>query len=396
MANANKEHQLLSLCCRYNTSVKRMNNIIEEDYVLVNKLLLCAWGGNWEGVWQILGLPQKPKKPYLINVIPEARRWGILHQSLYWKDEEALKTLLEFTSCDPRIITKQYTTDAGEKTHDSAVEVAKKQGFAAAERILESHVYETQEQDTFHPANADIDRQGISIIAITLAAYKNTFHPERIDPKLKVFDILQKIYNTMNTTDSWMKIRDIIYDYAFVIDAGTTIGNSKTRQHFYEAFIQVYTDENTWFYDIMNTALRKQKTVNYRPSGNDLAIGPFITAFQMIILFWDKLPRENGVTYRQVLLSKTDLKKYKEGATFAWYSFVSSAKDYKNATGFPTVETSGDCTVMFVIDNSRQSFWRPRDISAYATYHETERLYPIGARFKVTKVTQKDINIALL
>lgn len=377
-----------------------MNNIIEEEYFLVNELLLYAREGHWEGVWQILGQPQRPEKEYLINVIPEERRWGILHQALYWKDERVLKTLLQFPACDPRIITKQYTTDAGEKTHDSAVEVAKKQGFAAAEKILESHAFETQEQDTFQPETTDIDRQGISIIAITLAAYKTTFHPERIDPKLKVFDILQKIYKTMNTTDSWMKIRDIIYDYAFVIDAGATIGNSQTRQDFYEAFIQVYTNEDTWFYDIMNTALRKQKTVNYRPSGNDLAIGPFITAFQMIILFWDKLPRENGVTYRQVLLSETDLKKYKKGMTFAWHSFVSSAKDYEKAMNFPTVGASGDCNAMFIIDNSRESFWKPRDISEYATHHETERLYPIGARFKVTKVTQKniatDINIALL
>ena len=378
-----------------------MSNIIEEEYFVVNELLLYAKEGHWEGVWQILGNPRRPKKAYLINVIPEERRWGIIHQALFWKDERVLKTLLEFPSCDPKIITKQYTTDAGEKTHDSAVEVARKQGFAAAERILESHEFGTQEIDTFLPEGADIDKKGIGIIPITLAAYKNTFHPERIDPDLNVFDILQKIYTTMNTTDSWKKIRDIIYDYAFVIDAGQTIGSSDTRQTFYEAFIKVYTDESTWFYDIMNTALRKQKMANYRPSGNDLAIGPFITAFQMIILFWDKLPREQGVTYRQILLSETDLKKYKVGVTFSWHTFVSSAKEYERAMNFPTVEASGDCNVMFTINNSKsRSFWKPRDLTEYSTNHETERLYPIGARFKVTKVTETnlatDINLELL
>ena len=368
-----------------------MNNFIEEEHFLVNELLLYAREGHWEGVWQILGKPQSPKKAYLINIIPEERRWGILHQSLFWKDEKILKTLLEFPSCDPRIITKQYTTDAGEKTHDNAVEVAKKQGFAKAETILESHELTTQEQDTFLPENTDIDTNGTSIIAITLAAYKNTFHPDKIDPKHKVIDILRVIYNKMNTTDSWTKIRDIIYDYAFVIDRGEAVGKSKTRQDFYRAFIQVYTDEDTWFYDTINTALRKQKTANYRPSGNDLAIGPFITAFQMIILFWDKLPRENGVTYRQVLLSENDLKKYKEGLRFSWHSFVSSAKEYDNAMNFPTVEASGDNNVMFIIDNNKESFRRPRDVSAFSYKQETERLYPIGARFQVTKVTQTDI-----
>ena len=386
----------------FSNSVKdsSMNNTIEDECFVVNELLLYAKEGYWDGVLQILGQPTRPKKAYLINVIPEARRWGILHQSLYWKNETVLKTLLQFPSCDPNIITKQYTTPAGEKTHDSAVEVARKQKFAVAERILESHAFETQIQDTFLPEDTDIDRKGLSIIAITLAAYKNTFHPERIDPKLTMFDILQKIYRTMNTTDSWMKIRDIIYDYAFVIDAGQTIGNSQTRQAFYEAFIRVYTDENTWFYDIMNTALRKQKTTNYRPSGNDLAIGPFITAFQMIILFWDKLPRESGVTYRQVLLSEADLKKYQAGVEFSWHTFVSSAKKYENAMNFPTVEASGDYNVMFIIDNSRDSFWRPRDVNEYSTNKETERLYPIGARFKVTKVVEKgiatDIELELL
>ena len=402
---------------------KKMN-IIEEEHLLVNKLVLSAKHGLWDDVWKLLGdspldnqqatLHQhfptwyrlllganvnSSGKAYLINAIPEGRRWGILHQALFWKKENVLKKLLQFPSCDPKIITKQYTTHDGEKTHDSAVEVAKKQGFLPAVGILENHVFKAQDQETFLPANVDIDRQGTSIIAITLAAYKNTFHPNRVDPSRKVFDILQTIYNKMNTTDSWTKIRDIIYDYAFVIDAGETIGNSKTRQTFYEAFIKIYTDEDTWFYDIMNIALRKQKPLNYAPSGNDLAIGPFVVTFQMIILFWDKLPRESGITYRRVMMSGSDLKKYREGVTFAWYSFVSSAKDPTYAKGFPTVEPSGDQVAIFHIDNSKESFWRPRNISQYSTYCETERLYPIGTRFKVSKVTRKDegtyINIEL-
>lgn len=368
-----------------------MNNIIEEEYFAVNELLLFAKEGYWDGVFKILGQPTRPKKAYLLNIIPEARRWGILHQCLYWKNEDVLNRLLQYPSCDPNIITKVYTTESGEKTHDSAVEVAKKHGFTAAERILESHTFDSLEQDTFLPENGDIDRKGISIVAITIAAYKDTFHPQRVEPKLKIFDVLQTIYREMNTTDSWKKIRDIIYDYAFVIDAGATIGNSTTRQDFYEAFIRVYTNESTWFYDIMNTALRKQKTANYRPSGNDLAIGPFITTFQMVILFWDQLPRESETTYRQVLLTEKDLKMYQVGVKFSWHTFVSSAKKYENAMHFPTVEGSGDCNVMFIIDNSRDSFWRPRDVNEFSINQETERLYPIGARFKVKKVTKKDI-----
>ena len=373
--------------CNNNSS---MNNIIEEDYFAVNELLLFAKEGHWDGVFDILGLPTRPKKAYLMNIIPEERRWGILHQSLYWKNEAVLKRLLQYPSCDPNIITKVYTTESGEKTHDSAVEVAKKHEFIAAERILETHTFDSQEQDTFLPENGEIDRNGLSIMAITLAANKTTFHPKTVNRKLTIFQVLQKIYKEMNTTDSWKKIRDIIYDYAFVIDAGEGIGRSTTREDFYKAFICVYTDESTWLYDIMNTALRKQKTANYRPSGNDLAIGPFITTFQMVILFWDQLPRESGTTYRQVLLTEKDLNQYQVGVKFSWHTFVSSAKHHGNAMNFPTVEGSGDCVVMFIIDNSRDSFWRPRDVNEYSINRETERLYPIGARFKVRKVTKKD------
>lgn len=377
-----------------------MNNIIEEDSFIVNETLLYAREGIWLQVLETLGNPNNAKKAYLINVIPEERRWGILHQALYWKDEDILKTLLKFPQCDPTIMTKVYTTETGEKAQDSVAEIATKHKFDAALKILEGRTFATQDTDTFLPAYSNIDKCGKSIIAITLAAYKMTFHPDKVDPNLQVVDVLQSIFQTMDTTKAWEKIRDIIYDCALVVDEFKKIGNSRNRAEFYEAFIKVYTDEDTRFYDKLNTALRRQKVANYRPSGNDLALGPFITTFHMILLFWKKLPRERGITYRQVLLSDGDLQRYQEGATFSWAAFVSSALEYDNAINFPTVEGSGDNNVMFKIDNKRDSLWCPRNISEFSTKEETERLYPIGARFKVNKRTLKgpctEINLELL
>lgn len=368
-----------------------MNNVIDEESFIINELLLYAREGYWDQVFEILGHHENPKKGYLINVIPEERRWGILHQALYWKSEDVLNRLLLYPSCDPEIKTKVYTTDAGEEAQDDPLEVANKEGFSAAERIIQGKKFISQELDTFLPDNADIDKQGISILSITLAAYKMTFHPTKIDPNLPVFDVLREVFETMNTTNLWEKIRDIIYDSALVVDKVKKIGNSKTRADFYRAFIEVYTDEETHFYDKMNTALRRQKINDYRPSGKDIAIGPFITTFNMILLFWDALPRESRTTYRQVLLNDSDLQKYQTGVQFSWHTFVSSATARKNASNFPTVEGSGNNIVMFIINNRRDSFWRPRNVSDYSSKTETEKLYPVGARFRITQRERKEL-----
>ena len=60
-------------------------NTIEEEANDVNHLVEAARNGNWETVWSILGEPTNVKKAYLINAIPENRRWGVLHQAVYWK-----------------------------------------------------------------------------------------------------------------------------------------------------------------------------------------------------------------------------------------------------------------------------------------------------------------------
>jgi len=51
-------------------------NTIEEEAHDVNHLVEAARNGKWETVWSILGEPTNVKKAYLINAIPENRRWG--------------------------------------------------------------------------------------------------------------------------------------------------------------------------------------------------------------------------------------------------------------------------------------------------------------------------------
>lgn len=91
-----------------------------------------------------------------------------------------------------------------------------------------------------------------------------------------------------------------------------------------------------------------------------------------------------------MLTSDADINKYQKGVKFSWLSFVSSTTKYENAIPFPTVAPSGGQSIVFIIDNSTNSSWQPRNIEKYATFNENERVYPAGAGFEVTKRQVKD------
>ena len=111
--------------------------------------------------------------------------------------------------------------------------------------------------------------------------------------------------------------------------------------------------------------------------------------YQLLLLFWSELHKERRVTYRRMALSAGDLGQYQVGTKFAWMSFVSSSVELKTAVRFPTKSPSGSESVVFTIDNSSHSPWQPRDIEEYAAFVERERVYPAGAKFHVTKRTEK-------
>lgn len=145
-------------------------------------------------------------------------------------------------------------------------------------------------------------------------------------------------------------------------------------------------------YDHLNTALRRQRQADYMPTADDLALGPYVLMYQLLLLFWNKLRKESSITYRRMRVSATDLEKYQVGTKFAWMSFVSSSVELEKAVMFPTCGPSGDKIIVFTIDTSTPSHWQPRNIEKFAMYMERERVFPAGAKFLVTNRTPDRTN----
>ncbi|KAL3855629.1 hypothetical protein ACJMK2_014836 [Sinanodonta woodiana] len=169
-----------------------------------------------------------------------------------------------------------------------------------------------EEIDTFHPLHTGIERNGFGLIPITLAAYKNTFHPKKIDPRMSVSSVLREIFNDLTISHSrWIEVRNKISDFIYVVceKSAKAVKECSYRKEFYRQIINAYTEESTFLYTYMNTALRRQREYNYKPSAIDLAMGPYVVMYQMLLLFWDELRRDNTKTYRTMLLTEKDMEK---------------------------------------------------------------------------------------
>jgi len=370
-------------------------NSIEEDANDVNKLVTAAKMGKWNEVFRILGSPENPKKTHLINCIPENRRWGVLQQAVWWQNTDVIRTLIRFRTCDPFIEAKEGRCEMGSSSKKTALEIAQGFGYLGVAKVLENNVcgIEEQELDTFQLYTADTENETLGLVQITLAAYKNTFCPKQIDQSTSLLSVLKEIYRDMNSSATrWKAIRDKICESVYVVcdDTYEKIKACTTREDFYQAVIKTYTVEENYLYDHLNTALRRQHKHDYRPTASDLALGPYVVVYQMLLLFWNNLRREINPTYRKMKICSQDLQEYKLGTKFVWRSFVSSSAVRKKAVPFPTCAPSGDEVILFTIDNSTSSAWQPRNIEAYAMYMEKERTYPAGATFQVTGIAQKN------
>lgn len=146
----------------------------------------------------------------------------------------------------------------------------------------------------------------------------------------------------------------------------------------------------------MNTALRRQREHSYRPTAQDLALGPYILMFHLLLLYWTRLKSEEQTTYRTMLVSRKDCDKYQKNTQFVWLSFVSSSVKPEKAEPFPTCDSQGDHKMLFVIDNTASSIWRPRNIERLAQFQEYERVYPSGAEYIITDRYETDAKTTIL
>ncbi|KAL4231317.1 hypothetical protein ACF0H5_008897 [Mactra antiquata] len=282
------------------------------------------------------------------------------------------------------------------------VEIAKAYKYTEVAKVLEKHTNKVHRQPitTFLLADEYTHNKGLGLIAITLAAYKQTFHPKPIATNTSLIDVLEAVYNDLSKSEErWHEIKEKVCDTVYVIcqENYEKIKSSSTRDEFFKAVINTYTAEENYMYTYLNTAFRRQRMKHYRPTGDDLALGPYAVVYQMLLMFWNKLPRERRTTYRKMLLSNADLNKYDVGISFVWQSIASSSTKLQCAIPFPTCGPKGDKSVIFTIDNSEDSCWQPRNIEKYARYMEHERTYPAGAKFKVIGriIKGSDVHVAL-
>lgn len=378
------------------SSVRDVHAIAEE----IRTLLTSAKHGQWDVVWEILGRPSEPRQPLILNCISEYRRWGVLHQAVYWNNYPVVKKLLKFSTCDISIKAKDGTNEKGPFGRKTATDIA--EDFERTE-ILEllsdwqtaRPIYERMPQTllTFYMLLTEGEDCNLYLLTLTLASYETTFIP----PNSESATLEELLYDVWENVDAvpgrWTAVRDKVAEAAYVVCQHTyeNILACQNKESFYGAIINAYTFEDSYLYDHLNTALRRQHQADYRPTADDLALGPYILMYQLLLLFWDQLHRERRVTFRKMRVSPEDLDQYQVGTKFAWMSFVSSSVEVEKALNFPTrLTTSGDENVLFKIDNSSECPWQPRNIERYARYMERERVYPAGAKFLVTKRTQDE------
>ena len=363
----------------------------------IDLLLRSSKHGKWEKVLEILGDPDNPRKSYLINCIPENRRWGILHQAAYWNNHQVVRKLVHFKACDIWIKAKEGESEMGQDGKKTAAGIAedfqrtkifeylkKKQGD------FKNYIPDTPE--TFHLYDEEFELE-YCLLTLTLASYKTSFLPPSFEGG--TFDsLLHDVWKKIDTKPgAWEVAQRKVAEAVYVVCEEThqIILECTDKNSFYKAIICAYTDEWNNLYYHLDSVLRRQRHTDYQPRADDLALGPYVLMYQLLLLFWSKLHKERRVTYRKMKISPEDLDKYKVGTKFVWMSFVSSSVELKTAERFPTrLTTSGDRSVVFKIDNSSSCPWQPRNIEKYAKYMEEERVYPAGAKFLVTERTEDE------
>ncbi|XP_061173628.1 uncharacterized protein LOC133182798 [Saccostrea echinata] len=373
-------------------SVSAKRSSIEEEHRNLAKLLKAAKFGKWDEVWEVIGSPNYEKKSYMLNCIPEDRRWSVLQQAVWWNKTEVVNKLLQFSTIDTYGKAKEGKSEIGDDGGLTAFEIAEKFKYSGVSKVLHGFVcgIDGLEIDTFHDYSQVVERQEFGLFGLTLASYKKTFHPSTVDPTKPLSVVLKDVFEVMNTTDQWKTVRDKLSESVSVAyqEYYVEMRRCESRDVFLKKIINVYTNEDKRLYTRVNTALRRQKAPGYKPTAEDLALGPYILAFQLLLMFWNNLKTERKTTYRKMMLTKKDLEKYQKGIKFIWLSFVSSSVNPEKAIPFPTLRQNEESTysAIFKIDNScaNTCLWQPKNIEKFAMFQEEERVYPAGSQFLVT------------
>ena len=372
--------------------------MVDEDAHDVSQLVASAKYGQWEEVFLILD-----RKPNLINCIPEDRVWGVLHQAAWWQNEDAVvKLLYQYPTCDSEIKTKRGRSESGPGKTPEWIARIIKGNQKIADLLLGFHTNKRNERFggeiptcITYQEGRKIDRVGPSLLVLTLASYKKVFHPSKIDVGTAFKQILKQTFQFEIEGSNWKHAMQKICSSigAFDKEAADFLSEdvqshgTTDEQRFFARTIKLYSKDHV--YHQVNESLRRQSIPTndgrrYRPTADDLALGPFSLFLDVLLFYWMELTRVSTKTYRGGYLKDSDIKKYTKNTRFVWLNFVSSSKNREIA-----IERFAR-NVLFEISNDTPgtAFWRPRDLDHVDhdlnEFAEEEALYPAGAEFEVT------------
>ncbi|CAG2209828.1 CA150 [Mytilus edulis] len=269
---------------------------------------------------------------------------GVLHQAVWWNKQDVLKQLLNITSCDSMVRTKETMSEVGETGGCTPYEISQKYGYTDMGKLLEQHSNtlttenELQNLPTFHYNIGDVQLSDLGLLRITLASYRQTFCPFTIDKHKPLAGVMEEIFKHVDSKENWSKVKEKLCDSLYTVckPAFESLKAARTKEELYTTIVNVYTNENTKLHIFLNNALRRQEERVYRPTANDLGLGPYILMFHLLLMYWNKLIVETGITYRRMIVKDNDCRRYQKGAQFVWLSFITSAVDLENAEPFQT------------------------------------------------------------
>ena len=367
--------------------------MVDQDSKDVNEMVLAAKYDKWSEVYAILD-----RKHYLVNCIPEQRHWAALHQAAWWGNDRAVKKLLKYPSCDSDVKTR-----GGEFWPQCcmASEIANKRGYPGIKDILDKFS-ENERAERFGgnipifvtaKVGVKMDKEGFPLLLLTIANYKQTFHPTKIGVHEAFMGLMKEVFEY--TWANWKEAKEKISSAlsAFCIEAGRDLQKKSTdEQGFHKSIVWLYTKNN--IYRTVNRALVREGQKDYKATGDDLAVGPYNLMLDILLFYWKDLNPVSDTTYRGTGLSGDELKKYSKRTQFVWLSFVSSSLVKSVAVNFAEYkarENNNEPTIFVIFNNTPGSeLWRPRDIIAHSQYDEKEALYPAGAEFEVTDSFKED------
>ena len=364
---------------------------IEEDNQDVRDAVYAAKYGNWKKVYDILN-----KKKYLVNCIPEERSWAMLHQAVYWNNEDAVSFILNLETCDSLIKSKRCR-DGLVPPNSTAIDVAEKMGgrdgvkYLIKQNISNERKKRFSQHISYKVSRKDGEKlfNHFPLFIREIAMYKNTLVGKGKHVKEHLIDILKQIFQ--NEEYHFDRVEQELHQSLYGYDKASAdeIKKVDSEDKYFAELIRLYT--GNWVYKAVNEAMAKC----LKPDAKDLALGLYAMLLDVTITFWPTLEQTSGETYRGV---ENQMGDYNKDEEIMFTSIISSSGSREIAEGF-----AGSSGTLFIIDNSANATTRPKHVRKYAVpehKYEDEYVYAIGTEFRVTnnymKGSLRVINLKLL